>query len=56
MYTAVHVYEIGPLNLSSFGKLQTFARQDYAYIICDMHKNNIRIRSHLVVDKYGKEH
>ena len=36
--------------MSPFGKLQTFSRHDYTYIMYDMHMNNIQMHSHLVVD------
>ena len=44
----------GPLDLSSFGKLKTFARYYYTYIIHKMHIN-IRMHSHYVVAKNGEK-
>ena len=41
----------GPWDLTSFDKLQTSARHDYAYLIYNKHMTTIRIHSRLVVDK-----
>ena len=58
--TLVINIKIGPQELSSFDKLQIFARHDNAYLLYDIHMNNVRIHFHLVGDinkekkpKYG---
>ena len=40
---------IGPRDPSSFGKLETFARHNYVYIMYDMHMNGIRIHLCIIV-------